>query len=85
MFSRQGDQSPVRTEDKNPPCALLQQHLANSHGPSGHQSPLHQASGTWRKASEKMIDLYLREALVLIFQAESEVLDQVRRGVAPIC
>ena len=37
--------------------------------------------GAWRKASETMIDLYLREAQVLVIKAQMEVLDQVRRGV----
>eukprot|EP00435_Cladocopium_sp_Y103_P073819 s164_g45.t1 len=37
--------------------------------------------GAWRKASESMIDLYLREAQVLVIKAQMEVLDQVRRGV----
>ena len=37
--------------------------------------------GAWRKASETMIDLYLREAQILVIKAQMEVLDQVRRGV----
>ena len=38
--------------------------------------------GAWRKASETMIDLYLREAQILVIKAQMEVLDQLRRGVA---
>eukprot|EP00435_Cladocopium_sp_Y103_P058585 s2085_g20.t1 len=37
--------------------------------------------GAWRKASESMVDLYLREAQVLVIKAQMEVLDQIRRGV----
>ena len=36
--------------------------------------------GAWRKASESMVDLYLRETQVLVIKAQLEVLDQLRRG-----
>ena len=37
--------------------------------------------GAWRKASESMVDLYLRETQVLVIKAQLEILDQVRKGV----
>ena len=37
--------------------------------------------GAWKKADESMVDLYLREAQVLVIKAQLEVLDQIRRGV----
>lgn len=40
--------------------------------------------GAWKKASETMLDLYLREGQVLVLRAQIEVLDLVRKGVA-IC
>ena len=36
--------------------------------------------GAWRKASESMVDLYLRETQVLVIKAQLEILDQVRKG-----
>ena len=38
--------------------------------------------GAWRKQSEAMTDLYLREAQTIVLKAQIQVLDQVRRGVA---
>ena len=38
--------------------------------------------GAWKKATESMVDLYLREAQTLVIQAQIQVLDQLRRGVA---
>ena len=37
--------------------------------------------GAWRKASESMVDLYLRETQVLVIKAQLEILDQIRKGV----
>ena len=38
--------------------------------------------GAWKKATDSMVDLYLREAQTLVVQAQIQVLDQLRRGVA---
>ena len=38
--------------------------------------------GAWKKNSETMLDLYLREGQVLVLSAQIQVLDMVRKGVA---
>ena len=38
--------------------------------------------GAWKKKSEAMTDLYLREAQTIVLKAQIQVLDQIRRGVA---
>ena len=37
--------------------------------------------GAWKKKSEVMTDLYLREAQTIVMRAQIQVLDQIRRGV----
>ena len=37
--------------------------------------------GAWKKASDTMIDLYLREGQSMVLKAQIEVLDKIRRGV----
>ena len=48
----------------------------------GIQARVIQHQGAWKKTSETMLDLYLREGQVLVLTAQIQVLDMVRKGVA---
>lgn len=67
--------------------ASLRWHSCKSTMPSlmahyGIQARTIRLQGAWRKQSEAMTDLYLREAQTIVLKAQIQVLDQVRRGVA---